>query len=231
VNGDTVQFLSVPRVEGLPVHRPLTVAAAVLAAMLLAGCQVLAPPARPATTAAPASGAGPARPEVPVDRADAWEDVWAVLERRPLHLPPVAPGDPCPVSETEPIVGVHGLGRGPVYAVGPPDGVVRYGGIQEVPGWHVAKVLWLAGPWYRGPALVRGKRLDAAGELVFPLADGPPRASLRFPLWNGVSSPDVPEGWRQQPSWVGFRAPGCYAVQVDALNFSRTIVFRAEPGP
>jgi hypothetical protein len=52
---------------------------------------------------------------------------------------------------------------------------------------------------------------------------------MRFPIWNGVSSPDVPEGWRHQPSWLGFRAPGCYAVQVDGISFSRVVVLRAEP--
>lgn len=198
---------------------------ALVAVLVFAGCQAPAPP-RPAV--APAAWRAAPTPEVPIDRADAWEDVWRTLERRPLRLPAAGAGT-CPVSPVEPIVGRHGLGDGPVYAVVDPAGVVRYGGGEERGGWTTAKVLWLASPWYRGPALVRGRQLDGPNEVVFPRAEGEPATALRFPIWTGVGSPDVPEGWRQQPSWLGFRASGCYAVQIDGISFSRTLVFAAEP--
>lgn len=165
---------------------------------------------------------------VPVDRADAFEDIWETLERRPVHLQAGSSGD-CPVSSVDPVGPWRGLGTGPVYPVGAVDGVVRYGAGQEIGGARVAKVLWVSAPVYRGPALVRGRQLGGPNQLVFPLVDGTVSTTLRFPVWTGVSSPDAPDGWRQLPSYLGFRAPGCYAVQVDGINFSRVLVFRAEP--
>jgi hypothetical protein len=53
---------------------------------------------------------------------------------------------------------------------------------------------------------------------------GPIPAALKRPpgpTLNGAG------GWREAPSGLWVRAPGCYAWQVDGLTFSETIVVRA----
>src|SRR4051794_9218170 len=160
-------------------------------------------------------------------------DPWAKLHRA-LHLPTVAAGGRCPVSEVGSLnflkFGVgKGIGPGPVYPIGfeqpgsrlvfayPPQPNSAFAGSK----WSGQKVLWFIAPSYRGPALIRGARLDAPGRLRFETRKVPP-LELRIP--GAVGS--VPTG-RDRPSYTRLRAPGCYAYQVDGMTFSRVIVFRA----
>lgn len=151
--------------------------------------------------------------------------------RRPLTIPTIAAGAPCPYSR----VIVHpagtpvarGAGSGPVYA-GP------YGPMDAFPfdlppspnqpdfagsTWGGEKVLWHAGPSYRGPVLIRGRQLDG-GHLVRFERGEVPSAELMFPAQPG-------NGWRDWPSYTRVEAPGCYGWQVDGTNFTEVIVFRA----
>src|SRR5258708_25696001 len=79
---------------------------------LLCACAVgsAAPPARQATsTAAPT--------------------VWTMLEQRPLQLPHLAPGAPCPAAKPHAVSPSFGLGLvdGPAYPVGSEaDGTLHY---------------------------------------------------------------------------------------------------------
>jgi hypothetical protein len=169
---------------------------------------------------------------------------WPSL-RRPLHVPHLAPGAPCPVSaRTRAELGAEGSqmlpGRGPVYPnlggssstlefVWPilPTQVDFYG-----TGWSGNKVLWWVVGAYHGPVLIRGRQLDGAEVVRFDRGRPVPPAELRIPASRGYAPW---KGARDRPSYTRLRAPGCYAYQVDGTSFSRTIVFRARiaalPGP
>src|SRR6266516_1153447 len=155
---------------------------------------------------------------------------WARLHR-PLHLPTVAAGTPCPVSAVGRInfrkYGVgKGIGPGPAYPIGfaQPGSVLQFTYPPEPPSqfagseWSGAKVLWFVAPRYRGPVLIRGGRLDHPDRLRFNRGMIPP---LEMRIHRVFSGP------RDRPSYTRLRAPGCYAYQVDGTNFSRVVVFQA----
>jgi hypothetical protein len=160
-------------------------------------------------------------------------DPWAKL-RRPLHIPRIAPGSPCPVTPARRVntnfgVGNFGLaqGPGPVYPLGgfptltfiyPPEPQQEWYGSE----WSGQKVLWIARPSYRGPVLIRGRQLDGIHNVRFGRRLNPSR-EMRLRSVGGSS----PGGWQNRASYARLRAPGCYAWQVDGTPFSRVIVFQA----
>jgi hypothetical protein len=155
-------------------------------------------------------------------------DAWKKL-RRPLHLPTIAPGAPCPVSPVDESFDfarygvVRGIGPGPAWPIGfaqpgsilmftyPPPPNTEFAGSK----WSGQKVLWFVSPRARLPILVRGRRVDAAGELRFDRGSVP-TTELHLPYWG------------DRPSDTRLSAPGCYAYQVDGPSFSYSVVFRAE---
>ena len=148
--------------------------------------------------------------------------------RRPLRLPLLAPGEACPRDPGRRVSPDFGLasGDGPVYPTLGEDGLLGFEGARQEGGWYYLKVLWFAAPEAVGPILVRGGRIDAAGELRF--GDGPdPAAELR--LGRGGTVSDAP-GWRHWPSFTRLREPGCYAYQIDGRGFSTVVVFAATRG-
>ena len=152
-------------------------------------------------------------------------DPWTKL-RRPLHVPHLAPGAPCPV--TPAISTKFGLaqGKGPVWPVlGFPQlnfiYPVRPQQTYYPSNWSGNKILWIARR-YRGPVLIRGAQLDGPNALRFGL-DHVPAKEMRMTSVGGSSS----GGWQNRPSTTRLRAPGCYAWQVDGTTFSRIIVFKA----
>src|SRR5712691_2521072 len=173
----------------------------VAAAFTLAACSATAIP--------PPSAA----PPVGVDKMP--EDPWGELAARPLILPFIAPGAACPISRSRTIPGTApGAGDGPIYPVGSSP-------LRSSPEGN--KVLWTAAPEYKGPALIRGARIDGTGTITF----GAGAADLRFPVTTGVTSDHSSLGWRDLPSDVRIPASGCYAYQVDGLGFTTIIVFEA----
>jgi hypothetical protein len=209
--------------------------------VIATACRTTLPPANPVVAPGEPERTLVARvppaptPAIPLDRAEAWEDVWQTLERRPLQLPDLTSATGCPTSPVEPVYGDRqGIGSGPVYPLtGPHDpGVVHANPTPDPDGRHAAKVLWIGDPVYRGPALIRGKQVDGPDVVRFRLdAGSPAREELRFEMWTGVSSPDFPPEWRERPSSVSFASPGCYAFQVDGVSFSRVLVLRVTPSP
>jgi hypothetical protein len=165
------------------------------------------------------SAASPAPPAPPAS-------VWKALHR-PLQLPTVAAGEPCPVSALDQSFDfgrygvVRGIGPGPAWPIGfdqpgsvlrftyPPPPTSAFYGSE----WSGNKVLWFTSPDAVGPFLIRGGRLDAPGELRFDEGTVPP---TEMRLLAG------------RPSYTRVRAPGCYAYQVDGPQFSYPVVFRAE---
>ena len=181
----------------------------------------------------------------------AASDPWVRLYR-PLHLPAMAPGDPCPVSPVARFnfarYGVgKGIGPGPVYPIGffQPGSLLRFP-YPPAPArifgteWAATKVLWFVAPRYRGPVLIRGRKLDAPVEVRFE------RGMLPFEelrIARGARGGHPPGyrlvGQRYRPSYTRLREGGCYAYQIDgttsagrsysAPKLSRNRASRARP--
>ena len=156
------------------------------------------------------------------------EATWARLAAHPLRPPTLAAGATCAKTPTATISPFTGplAGPGPVYAAG---NTIFYSHLND--GTLGAKVAWIASPDYRGPALVRGSRIDATGDMLFDPGYGPTTAGLHFDYDTGVRAAGFDEGWRFLPSTVLIRAPGCYAFQIDGIDWTATIVMDATANP
>ena len=149
---------------------------------------------------------------------------------RPLHFPAFRPGQRCPASPGHPIAtadfGGTALGNGPVRVVIASVGDLRHGvadlSPSSSPPWLALKTLWFSEPVYQGPFIIRSKRLGRPDAVA--LGEAPTVAPLVVPpgpTLNGTS------GWREAPGGLWVRTAGCYAWQVDGLNFSEMIVVDA----
>ncbi len=162
---------------------------------------------------------------------------WSVL-RRPLRLPVVAPGAPCPVSRPDrhaaPVrfPGGPGIGPGPVYpGLGSTSGLLNVvPDTQFGSPWQGQKVFWYIAPSYRGRVLIRGKRLDGPGWLGFN-GTRVPKDELRIEPYTTVSWSGQPRYSRGIPTAVRALTSGCYAAQLDGRTFSRVVVFTIELAP
>ncbi len=154
---------------------------------------------------------------------------WSEL-RRPLRIPRLASGAPCPVTPARTVsrAFARAQGNGPVYPVGAAGGLRFIYPVQRSQLWYPSrwsgnKILWVARPRLNSRVLIRGRRLDGPQALRFENGSLP-AAELRLEL----GSDDVGEnGWLEYPSYTRVRAAGCYAWQVDGADFSKVIVFRA----
>lgn len=175
------------------------------------------------------------RPAIPASQGPqpgATQTVWETLHRT-LHFPVLSPEAACPSSDLgviSPPAGtgfsrhVRALGRGPVYAVSGRDSrVVRMpADARTQDGWYALKTVWLADPHASGPLLVRGARIDGPGEVGFGTRQ---QVDAELRLTTAASASE--SGWRSWPSLMFVRSPGCYAVQIDGLDFTEVLVFRA----
>ncbi len=156
-------------------------------------------------------------------------DALAMLRKRPLALPTLAPGSECPVSPKRKLspapppnlAAEYVLGDGPLY----PVAYYLGGGLlslenmtEEVNKGYQVKVRWIGGPSYEGFALVRGRQLDGPGVLL--IAENTEPLQKEMPL-------RVVSGWNDWPASTLVPSPGCYGYQVDGLNFTEVIVFKA----
>ena len=159
---------------------------------------------------------------------------WASLHR-PLHLPKLAPGAACPLSHVDRrvvwqginIFGGEGIGRGPVYP-GLPSAFFMATRDEQYGGpWFGTKVFWYVQPSYRGPVLIRGRRLDGPQRMGF---NGRRVANpeLRIARGETVSWEGQPRGSRGVPSGVRVLAAGCYGIQIDGTSFSRVVVISVD---
>jgi hypothetical protein len=152
--------------------------------------------------------------------------------RRPLLLPVVKPGQPCPVSHGREFsnsqFGGFAVGKGPVQPLVAGRHAVSWAVIRLTPffnygkGWYAVKTLWFGQPGYQGPLLIRGRRLDGTGRVV--MGEGPSVIDPQIPPGLTVNGTG---GWREWPGGTWLRKPGCYGWQVDGENFTTVIVFRA----
>jgi hypothetical protein len=156
------------------------------------------------------------------------EDGWNRL-RRPLHLPRLAHGVACPVSRVDSrvawkqvnIFGRSGTGRGPVYpGLGFQNGRLHATPDDQYGGrWSGEKVFWYVLPTYRGPVLIRGRRLDGPQTTGFNGTKRPDQ-ELRISPFETVAWRGQPRGSRGIPSDVRVLTAGCYGFQIDGTNFS-----------
>ncbi len=155
-------------------------------------------------------------------------DAWATLRARPLVLPTVPVGSACPTTSGAAINAEYGpaLGSGPIYPVGlGTDGVAHVTGANSEGGWLYIKVLWIVDPSYTGPTLVRGRQIDGPDALGFDR--GPtPSPELQLDQQSALSGSGQ---WPNWPTYTRIKGSGCYAYQVDGTNFSKVIVFSAQP--
>lgn len=171
-------------------------------------------------------------------RRPTW--TWASLHR-PLHLPVVAPGAPCPVSPSRRVALGPAIDSAPLPGPGPayPAGLTDDGALQFVyppdprqvdfygTGWGGNKVLWWVKWSYKGPVLIRGRQVDGPHLVRFDRGR-PPQREIRIPAYTGAYYRDRP---RDRPSYTRLEAEGCYAYQIDGVGFSRVIVFRGRIVP
>lgn len=155
--------------------------------------------------------------------------VGAELRRRPLQFPTVTPGGACPASSLHTInAGVgSGLGNGPVYLSFGERDVFMFAPASNFSSdeWGGDKVIWATRPEYQGYVLARGQQLDGADRVGFGRGDVPSDEYFFRP----ESDPNFNDGWVYDTNYLRFRAPGCYAIQIDGTNFSSVVVFQAEP--
>jgi hypothetical protein len=100
-------------------------------------------------------------------------------------------------------------------------------------GFRGQKTPWLVRASYRGLVLIRAARIDGARTPVgLAKVYGQHLSELRFRTGesNGARGrvEGLPGRYRFLVSSAGFRAPGCYAFQIDGLSFSSVIVIRVQ---
>ncbi len=157
---------------------------------------------------------------------------------RPLRVPTVATGAPCPVSNPETrfdfpaAYGVsRGIGPGPVYPVnyrprGPDMSLVLIpfpplpGYFTEGSEWNGWKHVWVVRAAYQGPVLIRGGQLDGANDVRFGGNIVPP-SEHRLP----AAPRQLAGRFRFERTFSRVRATGCYAYQIDGTTFSYLVVF------
>ena len=153
------------------------------------------------------------------------------LEHRPLHLPTLAHGAVCPVTQPtyrqvnladgqtshSQSVGMDQVtGEWPVYVEGPSSVVVGSGfaPVRQI------EQLWLIDPIYTGPVLVRGRSLDGSGTVLFSQPGKQEMAELH--LMGGQARSPV---WTVWVTYLDILPGRCVGYQVDGYFFSYVIVF------
>jgi hypothetical protein len=169
--------------------------------------------------------------------ADRW--TWRGLHR-PLHIPRIDPGAPCPLSALTTLdLGQEGMrsrpGRGPAYPSLSRGSMLEFF-YPPIPAqsdfygteWGGQKVLWWVSGSYHGPVLIRGRQLDGPNVVRFDRGSPVPQKEIRIKPGPGYGRW---KGARDRASYTRLRAAGCYAYQIDGTNFSRVIIFEAKIVP
>ena len=159
------------------------------------------------------------------------------LLNRSLHFPVLQPGQRCPASHGSSSMVTIGDNTGTEFGNGPVRvliGASRHGvavllAHTSAPPWLGFKTAWFSVPGYEGPFVIRAKRLGHPGPVSLA---GTPAAMAPLVVPRGPTIDTVPlgngrPGYRSVQSVLWVRSPGCYAWQVDGLEFSEIIVVRA----
>jgi hypothetical protein len=210
-----------------PTNNARRLLAALTVGSLLAGCEPSPGPTPPSPTPSASARVSPEPTEL------------TALRKRPLRLPSLAAGDPCPVSQptqlNPPPPPGHELGLGRALGRAPlfPDASFFVSGSRlqvradpTRPGWYSAKAPWASRTSYLGWALIRIARLDGPGQAQIDLhfADGTTQTGDALPV-------NVQADWQFWPGGTNVTSDGCYAYQVDGSNVTELIVFKTEIVP
>lgn len=149
------------------------------------------------------------------------------LRARPLKLPAVATGQPCPASPVT-------MSGGVAPRVGSPLRLGFGNPVAAQAAYAFNKTVWdyAAPPWLR-QVLLRGGRIDGQGELYFGGNGIGPTDVAGVAVTDAQGGPVLffPELRLPVDSSAAFylypTTTGCYAIQADSDGFSEVIVFRA----
>jgi hypothetical protein len=103
------------------------------------------------------------------------------------------------------------------------EGVLEFDHNPSHHKWYSIKTLWFSRPSYRGPAVIRGRQLDGAHEIMFG-----ERPSLIDPYLPPGATTNGTGGFREWPGATWIKAAGCYAWQIDTTDGSELVVFEAK---
>jgi hypothetical protein len=108
---------------------------------------------------------------------------------------------------------------------GAPAGVIPIDlSAVDARGWRGQKTPWLVKRLlYKGPLLIRARRIDAVGSVRFAKVSGQHLTELRF---SASENNGLQGSYRFLASLSLFRSPGCYAFQIDGTSFSNVVVMR-----
>lgn len=178
--------------------------------------------------------------------ADPPASAFVRLRSRPLRLPQM-PRDTCRMTPklspaTANVPGRPGeaaLGDGPVYVAfrGIPRKLDAFpaerAGLSPSK-WRASRTVWISAPEYRGPVLVRGRRVDGPGRIDFgSAATHSPELRLQAGRWDERANDfhkwdrAARQGWRFAIAYARIRVGGCFALQIDGRSFSDVVVFVA----
>ena len=147
---------------------------------------------------------------------------WKQL-RRPLHLPSLSTGEPCPVSDSRRRLGKNdALGEEAPYALPFPDATAYVDTTAFRGGRFPYRIRWVAPAALAGPVLIRSRRLDRPRSVRFAKT----RQSRTTGELRVVFTPGKAAQVRGS-AFVLLPSPGCYGFQVDGLDFSNTSIFAA----
>jgi hypothetical protein len=160
-------------------------------------------------------------------------DVWKLLEQRPLRIPTLPAGKPCPVTQKPMLFYFNSTSESvPVFArlTAYPFADAQYfaNGNPHNDGWGGQKVLWLVQSYF-GPVLIRGHQIGGPHVLRFNggidqqyyTGDWAMAPLLSMMRLVGSADSNYPNGW---PSYTRAQVPGCYIYQVDGLTFSGYLI-------
>jgi hypothetical protein len=154
------------------------------------------------------------------------------LQQRPLRVSTLAAGEQCvttPSKRVAPELGAA-LGEGPAYMVGyGTEGTNSIYMTREDGGWYYLKTIWMAPPDFHGVFLLRGRQMDGPNEVRF--SEGTTDTPNVQADFSSDDAGSEASGWLPWIDYVRVRAPGCYGIQVDGLNFSEIIRFRVLDTP
>jgi hypothetical protein len=153
------------------------------------------------------------------------------LQQRSLRVSALAAGEACVVAPGKQVAPElsPALGDGPIYLVYGTEGTTSYSQSREDGGWYYLKTIWTAPPDFHGVFLLRGHQVDGPNEVRFSedaTATPDPQA-----VFSSDDAGSEASGWLPWLHYVRVRAPGCYGIQVDGLNFSYIIRFKVVDTP
>jgi hypothetical protein len=96
-------------------------------------------------------------------------------------------------------------------------------------GWMGQKTPWFVRrQLYKGPLLIRARRLDKVGGVRFAKVSGQHLRELRF---GPSESNGIQGSYRFLASASMFRSSGCFGFQIDGTSFSNVVVMRVVDVP